>query len=228
MSTPRISVNALTQYLSAPPDQRRRIVALQKQPATFMVNYYEPAANVIAKALCDLGSAEAVLSTAVDELYSRSAANDFDAHRLPNNAEAVDAFATVLDDLAELIPDTLTLSRTSTRFPKLQYHGVDVSVFPEVTIRGSYPRHGQVVGGINLFFAKDERRRLDGETARVPSALISELLALHGGGAKVIGKLCLTADVFGGQIHAAPVAYKTTMRRVSSACEEIAMWWDRV
>jgi hypothetical protein len=229
VSNPRISVNALTHYLVAPPDQRRRIVAQQKEPATFMVNYYEPAMNAIANALCDLNHAEPALLSAIDDLYARKPANDYEAHRFPNNAEAVDSFMLVLDEIGERFPDTLTLTRTPTRsFPKLNYAGVDVSVFPEVSIQGTYPRYGDVVGGVNLFFSKDDKKRLDGDTSLVPSALVAELLEQQASGAKVLGRLCLTVDVFGAQIHAAPNAHKTIMRRVGAACEEIAMWWDRV
>ena len=222
---PRISVNALTKYLGANPAQRRRIVSEQKQPREFQVIYYKPASDTIRAFLIDEDRDEDLLVSEIDRLYTLNPKNDYEKHRWTNNAEALGSFLEFHEDV-----DTLDLgvSNTSTQYPKLHLSGVDVSVFPELLLQGTHTRYGETVGGINLFFTKDAKLRLTDTTGRYPSCLVYRLLTESIADRHVLPRACITLDVFGQTVHAAPKAHKRLMGEIEAACQEFAMWWDRI
>lgn len=41
-------------------------------------------------------------------------------------------------------------------------------------------------------------------------------------------KLCFSIDIFGKRIISCPKAYKQRLTRIETACEEIALWWDKL
>ena len=221
---PRISVNSLTEYLNANPSRRRQIIREQKQPREFQVNYYQPASEAIAKLLCDQVEEE-YLVRQIDDLHARGTENDYEKHRWPANAEALDAFLEIYEEIETF---GLDVRRRSSRPTKLNFSGVEISVAPEVLLTGQLGHKGQVVGGISLIFSKNDKRRLSTESAKYPGALLLNYLESIAKGRSVSPKTAIVVDIFDREIYEAPRAYKTVMKDVKVACEEIGMWWERI
>jgi hypothetical protein len=222
---PRISVNALTEYLTANAGRRRRIVETQKHPPDYQVIYYEPAAKTMTAFIVGGCADEDTVITEIDRLYSLPAKSDYEHHRWTSNAEALESF---LGFYERLDLQGMAVTRTSTKLPKLSIGGAEVSVRPEMTLTGKVPRQGEVIGGINLFFSKNEKNHLNVVTGGYASSLVYELLRQHSNGPKPLQRLCLNVDVFGQSVHPAPQSYRRLFNDIEVACEEISMWWDKV
>lgn len=220
----RISVNQMGEYLSATPARRRSIVRDQKVPRQVMVAWYASARQTIAEAIASGNpDGEALWSTAV-QLYNKNDGSDFEKQLAGGSADAIGGFINMLDKLSL---DGMSLELGDPAAPKLEISGVEISVRPEVIIKTIDKRGAPVVGAIKLYFAKNDPLSPD------TGAYISTLVHKHGmdylasPSAAVSNNHCWVIDVFAGNIHVAPSAFKKRMSDVAAACEEIKLWWER-
>lgn len=222
---PRISVNGLAEYLKASPERRRSIVKEQKRPSDFKVSRYRTARQTLRDAVSngDLS----LIGDAIAELQAADADSDYEAKNHELNIEALTRFGElVADDLMEEIGD-LNAESTNRGAPKLEYAGVRISVWPEITLRGDY-RNDEVVGGVFFHFSKS--RELGDDVGKYIGTLIEEYLEMNEleDADKVSRRHSIVVDIPRGEFFTAP-RYKTKRRRdIAAACEEIALRWQMV
>ncbi len=221
---PRISINQLAQYLVASPLRRRRIIAGQKRPPTFMVNWYEFAKNVIASFVVGGCADEDLIVNEIDRLYAETPANAYEETRYRTNAEALTAF---LESYDELDFGGLAISVGDHDPPQLQISGVAVSVRPEFTLDGEYRRQPSV-GALKLYFSKDQP--LNDQTSRYITSVVHRYVAevIAADGVSALPRHACVLDVFAGVLYTAPAATSRRFQELNAACQEIALWWPIV
>jgi hypothetical protein len=214
---PRISANALIEYMRVGSSRRRKIVEEQQKPADFMVIYYQPASDAIARFIANGPKDDSQLVSAIESLLSTSPKSDWDATRNQANADAISSFR---DMQHQLRLRGASAKRASTKMPKLEFAGATLSVQPELILHNA---GGDLVGAIKFYFSKKSTARLDDESGGYLSALVWHLLTSNGG--KPEHSRCITVDIFGQTIHTSPRAFRRLLNDVTAACEEIVLRW---
>lgn len=220
---PRISLNQLAMYLTSDAKKRRRIIEEQKDPQTFRVNWYEYAQDKIVRFVAGGCEDEEILVAEIDRLYAARRNSDYEDTRYNTNAEALESFRGVYEDLNT---DGLLASRGANDARKTSIRGVAIAVRPEILLQGKY-RGSDVAGAIKLYFSKDTQ--LTDDSAAYITALLYQYMADRGDNECGIRRRhCQVIDVFGQAIYDAPAATKRRVGVIEEACEEIKMWWERV
>lgn len=221
---PRVSLNALSRYLTATQaGRRRRIVADQKRPQTYRLNYYEPAADAVLGFLLAGGPDESTLMAEMARLEGLPAQDEYEEVRHRTNSEAIAALLDSYDRL-RLKRYELTRPAAEPAPPDLDVEGVAVSVQPDLILRhdvGERP----AVGALKLYFSKAEP--LTKASAGYATSLLLRYVREHlaGAGELVRPADCLAFDVFQGRLHKAPSGVLRRFDDVESACREIALQW---
>lgn len=222
MSKPKISLNKLGEYLQANPQRRKKIVSDAKNPKAFIVTRYGDAREAI-KNYFTSGFNEEVLNASIEAHETKDTASVFQEQ---DQALSIELLEVMLDlDLPDL--SDFSVNTYEGANPKLDISGVDVSVNPDLIIRGDY-RGQKVVGAIKLHISKSNQ--LDEEGAKNVATMLKEFVENHiaKDDEKVHLPLCISVDTFGKSVGTAPKSFKRRMTHISSACEEIALWWDTV
>jgi hypothetical protein len=218
---PRISLNKLGEYMTAPAGRRRQIVKEQKYPPTFQVIRYTAAEDAIVKFMLK-GCDGMVLDRAKANLAARPAKSSFDKQRIALCTKAIDAFQAVELDLS----GARILAAPVDHEP-LMFSGVAVSVRPNVLLVAE-DRKGQVKSGLlKLHFSKTHR--LDETSGDYVGAVLRKYAAERiTGESKESPTMMRVVDVFGGLAYEAPVAMARRLRDVEAACEEIRIRWPTI
>jgi hypothetical protein len=214
--SPRISLNALTEYLVASPARRHSILREQKRPPAYQVTYYREVEEAIANAIA--GEDDAPLQRCRLALANLQG-SDYEQTRRLNGLSALDAISTVV---RELPLRALNRRIGPSRPRRLQIEGVPVSVRPEVLLESSTDPHR--LGAIKLYFSAtkpltDDRARYAG------SVLWRYVRATAGDAATADHRLCFLVDVIAGRWFTAPRTYRRRSQDVEAACREIRALW---
>jgi hypothetical protein len=220
--TPKISLNKLGEYLQANAARRRKIVFNAKNPKGFIVVRYRDAKIAIKKYFISKFDANIIIKSI----------NDHELKDIENNFQEQDKNLSI--ELLEMVLDTIppdlseyTITSYNGDNPKLSISDVDVSVYPDLIIRGTH-KGKHVVGAIKLQTSKTNS--LGEEGGMTVTTLLREFVENNVAkkDEKVELFLCISYDIFAQFSCNAPKAYKRRMKHIESACEEIALWWEKV
>lgn len=220
--TPKISLNKLGEYLQANPGRRRKIVFDAKNPTGFIVGRYRDAKIAIKDYFISKFDAN-IIHKSIDDHELKSIETDFQEQ---DKNLSIELLRAVLDmtppDLSEY-----TIISYKGENPKLNISDVNVSVYPDLIIRGVY-KGKDVVGAIKIQTSKTNS--LGEEGAKTVTTLLREFVEknIAKEDEKVELSLCISYDIFAQFSCGAPKAFKRRMKQVESACEEIALWWEKV
>lgn len=217
---PRISVNKLAEYLDAPARRRHAIIRDQKYPSDFQVIWYERASSVIVDFLCERIT-EGDVVAAVEQMKRVVPTSDSEATKLKNNALALERF---LDGYAALDFDGLRVVAARNTAPKIEISGVEVSVRPELILKGRY-RGKDVGGAVKLYFAKDTPLSDEGGLC-LSSLVYFHIEQFHK--RKPSRRHSQVLDVFAGHAFEAPTATTARLRNIEAACAEIRDRWPEI
>lgn len=224
-TNPRFSVNALATYMTATPTQRAQLIADQKRPG-FGGPYYREANKVISTHLAAGMPDDRALQAAYLRLSrAHKDEKEKETKRRADNAIAIQRFQEMRSEIDLL---GLTPRHSSTKMEKLTLSGVSISVWPEILLSGEVKRRGFVCGGIKLAISRNATEAFERGSGDYPACLVQRLLQGHAAeGTSVYGKACMTIDVFGQCVRPAPASYKTRMKNLLAACDEIRLGWGR-
>ena len=217
--TPRISVNKLSEYVTALPGRRKTIIKQQKRPSSYIVPYYQYAKDIVIDYLSNNNDDDHWLNNKVQQLLDKPISSDWDATRRNICIDALDSFMEFAEDLD--FPPGLVCIAGKNDAAKLHICEVQVSIRPEIHLVNS---QNEVKGCIKLVFAKG--RAVTEQEAIYTGVCLQKWMneqyqvSDH--------KFCFVLDVFGQKFYTAPKAYKKRMSDIEAACEEIASAWDRV
>lgn len=222
---PRISLNKLGEYLHANPARRKKIVEDAKYPVNFIRTRYSYARTVIQEYFSS-NFDENILDEGIDNLINKRVESEFEENDRDCSIEALEAVSFI--DMTELIDTTkLSISIYRGENRMLNISGVDVSVKPNLIIRGKY-RGSKVVGAIKIHISKNHR--LNNQSAADIANILRNFLEENvvEEDEKVEPKFCISMDVFDKSFEPAPKAFKRRIKYAVSACEEIALWWNKI
>ena len=218
---PRMSANKLGEYLTASPVRRRRIVKDQKHPPEFQVARYTEAQSAIAEFLVSGRTDDAILFRVLDRLQAASARSGWDAQRIQDCSQAIEAFM----DFPEMaLLHRMNAVQGDPNPPQLNIADVRISVRPEIILHGSDRLGSPTVGAVKLYIGKSNP--LTDESglyvATILHQFVSEYCSESG---KVDLQACAVFDVFGRRFYVAPRSFIRRRHDIEAACEEIARAW---
>jgi hypothetical protein len=220
--SPRLSVNALAQYIVAPAARRERILREQKYPPTFRTTWYGLAARVILRYLIDPERDAEILVAAEERIRALPATGKNRAQKVRDNADAIAAFRACCTNI---IFDQLKVNRgpgEGTSFVE----GVIISVRPEAVLTGKHLDR-ECIGGVKLYLSKNDR--LGNEGAATIGAMLHTFLGqntVQGHACNI--RHCTVVDVFGRSCTRAPKAIIKRTDDIKAACREIAQRWPTI
>lgn len=216
---PRMSLNALTDYMTASALRRRRLVSEQKRPRDFQVAYYREAAEAIAAFL--VGDRKA-LGEGLSQVQPAAGLKEWELGRRLAATEAIRSF----QQIGELDLSGFQVRRGPQSPRPLQSGFLSISVRPEILLRKT---HGDATktGALKLFFSKSER--LGEDRARFGGVVLYRYLQETSGRAETADyRSRFVVDVFAGLTYQAPRTHKRRWQEIEAACQEIAHIWPTV
>lgn len=193
-----------------------------KKPKLFVVKRYGDAREAIKNYFIS-GFDTDILNASIEAIEEKDPASEFQEQ---DQILSIELLEMMLDlDFPDL--SGFSISVYDGENPKLEISGVDVSVNPDLIIRGDN-RGQKMIGAIKLHISKNNK--LNEEGAKNVATLLKEFVENHVAedDEKVHLPFCFSVDTFGKSVITAPKSFKRRMTYISSACEEIALWWDIV
>lgn len=217
---PRVTLNALADYLTASAGRRRSIVTDQKSPKTFRVAYYADAEDAVIGALSGGGTGDALdhLARGRAKVMATHATKEWEQARRDTQLEAIEAARAFLE--SDVASPLLGLTTHRRRTAALLVSGVHVSVRPELFIADTT---NATTGAIKLYFSKSGA--LPDERARYAGAILHRFVESLSPDASADYRSCFVVDVFARRLHAAPRTYRRRRQDIDAACSEIAATW---
>lgn len=216
---PRITLNSLSEYLTASATRRQGILREQKRPSDFRVVYYREVEEAIAASLAEDDEAPLRRCRMAIANLDRP---DYERTRRANGLVALDTFEKIVSALPL---DGLERQRGPSRPRRLSVEGVPVSVRPEVLLRTA--GGPAKVGAIKLYFSST--KALSKDRANFAGAILWRYVAgLVKEEEKADYKICFVVDVFAGKWYRAPRTYKRRIGEAEAACREIRAMWPFV
>lgn len=219
---PRISLNKLGEYLGATPARRKQILVEQKKPRTFQVYWYQEASNAIRNALVSGIEVEGTLLERANTLREFGA-SDHEITRNNTNAEAIEAFVDMINDLSmddydfEIYKDTLK---------EFSFGGVAISIKPDMILKPAGQAKNHKTGSLKLHFSKNST--FSSDIGQSISSVIYHYMTQIQNIDNHSHKYTMLVDIFNKKIHYAKVHYKKTLKEIEAACEEIRLRWDSI
>lgn len=221
---PRISVNKLAEYISAKGRRQREILRDQKFP-DFKGMYYREAEQAVSTCLASNLEDTAVISRTIKLLNQTPAEKTGTVRRINSNIDALESFEAMLDaiDLKGGAPEL-----GDHRPEKLKIHGVEVSVRPEIILRGKSKSGADLVGALKVHFSKTYP--MDAEGAGYVSAVLQRYSEqyLANGNAVPGAAFCFVIDVGGRQVHPSVKSIAARLKDIEGECRNIADLWPGI
>lgn len=126
-------------------------------------------------------------------------------------------------DLAEL--EKYSLNRFTRNFKSLIFQGVEVTIEPEILIKGSI-RGVDFIGAIKIHISKSHH--LNANSGKYVASLIHSFLEKNYPDNKVRPDFCISLDIFTGTYFTAPRSFKLLRKEIEAACNEIRLIWDSI
>lgn len=226
-SNPSISVNKLAEYIVSKGARQRKILSDRKYPDPDfnMGIYHREAAEAVSQYLSGGAIDPSPLTKQVSLLKQITTDKVGTSRRVNANIDAIERFADMLDDLDMQGADGVL---GSNKAEKMTFHNVEISVRPEIVLRGDGPKGRKLVGAVKLHFSKS-RPHTD-ESAGYVSAIVQEFARLHlaQDDETVNPAYCFVVDVASGTVFPGVKATTARMKDVAAECQNISGLWPTI
>jgi hypothetical protein len=223
---PKISVNKLAEFMVSKAARQRKLLRDRKYPdpefSTGM--YHREATEAVARYLISDQITTDPIDSQLQILQQKTPSTIGTQRRLTANVDALERFLDMLDDFDFGDCDTQLGEHAP---PKLTFHGVQVSVRPDIILR-SKKKGKRVVGAVKLHFPKSFS--MTDETAGYVSAAVQEFCIRHVASVdeKVDPTLCHVLDVGSAQCFPGVKATKARLKDIEDTCRNIADIWPNL
>jgi hypothetical protein len=218
--SPKISANKLGEYIESSPSRRKKIVHDQKYPKGFIVTRYNDARSTIIDYFINGRGEKEVVKKKIESLLLKSFSSDF---RNQDNDLSIQALEIFNDSTLALDLSNFTVSRFGKDLNKLSISGVDVSVQPEILIKGKV-RGVEFCGAIKIHISKSNA--LTEQSGKYVATLVHRFLEKNYSGKNVRPEFCISMDIFTGKYFTAPRSFKMLRKEIDAACAEIRLLWN--
>lgn len=223
-NTPRISVNKLGEYMISKGARQRQILRDQKFPLDFKGMYYreasEAVATCLASALEDLSSLSRtfkILSQLVPDKIGTQ-------RRVSANMDAIEIFDSMLDAIdfkggtPELGPH---------RPERMPIQNVEISVRPEIVIRGKARSGGNLLGAVKVHYSRTFP--LDEDSAGYVSAVVQDYCKTYlASDDEVHAPYCFVIDIGSQKIYPGVRSITARLKDVTAECRNILALWPSI
>lgn len=226
-TNPSISVNKLAEYIVSRGARQRKILSDRKYPdPDFKAGiYHREAAEAVAQYLTAGAIDTSPLTRQLRLLEQMPSEKVGTARRISANIDAIERFSEMLDDI-DL--DKTNPSLGSNYAEKLTFHNVEISVRPEIILRGDGPKGKKLVGAVKLHFSKT--RPHNEESAGYVSAIVQEFCRLHvATNDEIVNPTyCFVIDVASGTVFPGVKSTAARMKDVAAECQNISGLWSTI
>ncbi|MES4993876.1 hypothetical protein ABVB70_26650 [Agrobacterium radiobacter] len=227
VNNPSISVNKLAEYIVCKAARKRKILSDRKYPdPEFNPGiFHREAAEAISLYLAEGAVDPSPLTKQQAHLNQIKTDKVGTARRISANVDALERFSEMLDNIDM---DGLEPKLGPHNPPKLTFHNVDISVRPEIIIRGTGPKGKKYVGGWKLHFSKTHPHTK--ESADYVSAVLQEFCKLHvAADDEIVHPLyCKVIDVASGTVFDGVKSTTALMKDVAAECQNMKGIWDTI
>ena len=225
VNKPVISVNKLGEYLVCRAARKRTLLRQRKYPDEFQVGtYHREAAEAIQRYLADGALDPLILENALNSLNQMVSGNIGTIRRINSNIERIESFWEMLDDIdfkgavPELGPNA----------GRMNICGVDISVRPEIILRGAGPKGRKLVGAVKLQLSASTR--FDEEAAGYVSAAVQEYCrrSISVDEEVVHAAYCRVIDIGNEIVHPGVRSTRQRLRDIEAECQNIVALWPSI
>lgn len=217
---PRISVNKLAEYLEADSTRRRKIVQDAKTPQDFIVARYKEARVAIKDFL--VSKNDKTLYDTIADLKSTKPTSDFIANDIMASIKSLKHATNI--ELSIL--NGCEISDYDGYNECIKIAGVEISVNPDLVVKKKVGS-AIYVGAIKLHLPMAS---LSIESQRIVAVMLNSYVESNIAVSPEVQntKLSISLDVFQERFECCPSSFKTRMKKIEAACEEIALRWDSI
>jgi hypothetical protein len=218
---PKISANKLGEYILSAPHRRKEIVKNQKYPKGYVVARYNEAKSTIVDYFINGKGDKEFVEKKIKSLIQKSYTSSFRTQDNKLSIEVLEIFKqTNHSDLGKY-----SLGRFGKNFQNLSVQGVEVTISPEIMIKGSI-RGIDFIGAIKIHISKNHP--LNQDSGKYVASLIQSFLEKNSPDIKIRPEFCVSLDIFTGNYFTAPRSFKLMRKEIEAACNEIRLLWNNL
>lgn len=225
MAKPKVSINKLGEYMTANSLRRKRIVEEQKNPSTYIVTRYLDAKEIYLNYILSNYDSE-IIKNGIEFLENKSTSSEFQASDKSSSLESLHmSIRLTLPDFSNF--ELSLFKQIGKEGGKIDISGVNVSVMPDIIVRGVY-RNKKIVGAIKLHISKSNL--LNEEARKNVATVLHQFVEdkLKKDDEKVLPEFCIAIDIFAAKYDVAPKSFINKRNQIKASCEEYALWWEKV
>jgi hypothetical protein len=221
---PNISVNKLGEYIVSRGNRQREILKDRKFPQDYKGMYYKEASEAIASCLATGLQDTSSLARATRILEQKTPEKVGTQRRINANIDAIEAFDELLDQI-DFFGGTPELGPHSA--PRMVRHSVEISVRPEIILRGKGKGDQPLFGAVKIHFSRT--RPLTEESAGFVSAVVQEFCRERmATNEQVFAPYCFVIDVGSRSIYKGAKSTIQRLKDVEAECRNIAGLWPTI
>lgn len=223
---PRISVNKLAEFMVSKAARQRKLLRDRKfpDPEFQMGMFHKEAGEAVARYLVSGGISTEAIDSQISIIKQQSPSKIGTQRRLNSNIEAMERFLDMLDDINF---GDAEIQHGEHAPQKLTYHGVQISVRPDVILRGQ-KKGKKLIGAVKLHFSKGFQ--MDADSAGYVSAAVQEYCVRHVAAPDevVFSEYCQVLDIGSGRIFPGVKSTKSRLKDIEDTCRNIADIWPNI
>ena len=223
---PVISVNKLGEYIVCRAARQRALLRQRKYPdPDFKLGtFHREAMDAIQQYLASGAIDPRTIENTLNSLNQRAPTKIGSIRRIDSNIDRLESFGEMLDDIDLKTAD----AEIGSNVRKMKVSGVEISVRPEIILRGVGPKGQELVGAMKLQMTAETH--FNTEAAGYVSALVQEYCRrfLTRGDEIVHAPYCQVIDVGNETVHSGVKATTRRMRDIEAACQNISDLWPSV
>ena len=227
IAKPALSVNKVAEYIDSKGARQRALLKQRKYPdEDFTLGmYHREAAEAVSSYIAGGMEDTTILTKQIHSLNQVTGPKLGTLRRASSNVNAIENFLEMLDNvnLGSMEP-----SLGAHSVPKLTYHNVEISVRPDIIIRGKSASGKSTIGAWKLNFSLGSPFNED--MSGHVSALIQEYLRLHlAEDNEIVSALhCQVLDVATKRLFPGVKAITNRMKDIAAECQNIAALWPSI
>lgn len=222
MSSPRISLSQLSEYLTASASRRKSIIADAADPKPYIAQTYNAAIKAISHDILHPDATGAKIQSEITQLQNLLTSS-IDEWQKQHAKHCIEAIKKYLEQRAGIGLLDWIVMKPSVGPGEMKIAGVRVTISPEAIITKKKDNI-ITVGAVKFYFSKS--KDLTSKRADYMGALIHWYCEAQ---LKALGtaehKCSMVVNLPGNSIHFAPRAKIRNRKDINDACEEIAARW---
>ena len=207
--------------------RQRKILADRKypDPEFKLGTYHRESSEAVTEYLCDGAIDTTPLVNRRNILSQITTDKVGTARRINSNIDAIDRFSEMLDEIDFMGGDATAGTNNS---PYMKYWGVNISVRPEIILRGDGPKGKKLVGAVKLHFSKTHPLTEDG--AGYISAILQDFCKQHVvNDVEIVNpSYCFVIDIGCQRVFKGVKSITQRLKDVQAECQNIAALWPSI